>query len=336
MRFVASALALVGCLVAVQAPAAPVPKDGPPRVLAVSANHLGNWEIFLVYPESGDIKNITRNKATDLEPNWSPDGQRIAFVSDRSGENEIWVMSADGSDPKQLTEKCGGCTGLRWSPDGKKIAFTCGKSGTDHIHVADTGTGKVTALTDGETACRQPAWSADSKKLSYSYYGGGFYGTYIMDADGTNKENISGEGGGLDAHWSTDGKRITFTSVRDGNGFRVYAMDADGKSVKQLSMDANGVGNVFPRWSPDGKSVAYGEQVDGVLQIAVVGADGTGQKVITSKASHSFARWSPDGKSLAYLRTVENHSPALVVSDPDGGNAKELIHGYGSGEWRPK
>jgi Tol biopolymer transport system component len=72
------------------------------------------------------------------------------------------------------------------------------------------------------------------------------------------------------------------------------------------------------------------------LQIAVVGADGTGQKVITSKATHVYARWSPDGKSLAYARMTENQSPALVVSDPDGGNARELIHGYGSGEWRPK
>lgn len=336
MRFVAATLVLVGCLLGVRAPAAPVPKFGPPRVLAVAANHLGNWDIFLVHPDTGDIKNLTRHKAADTEPNWSPDGRRIAFVSDRSDESEIWIMGADGSDPTQLTRKSGGCSGPRWAPDGKRIAYTSGKSGTDHIYVADVATGKVTQLTDGAARCRQPAWSADGTRLSYSFYGDGLYATYVMGADGTNKENASGEGGGLDADWSADGKRIAFASVRDGNGFRVYAADPDGKNVKQLSADANGVGNVYPRWSPDGKSVAYGELVDGATQIAVVGADGTGLKVITSKAAHAFPRWSPDGKSLAYLRQAENQPPALVVSDPNGENGRELLRGYGSGEWQPK
>lgn len=333
MRLLAPAVALAAGLLAIPAPAAPAPKDQP-RVLAVCSTHTGNAEIFLVYPDTGDIKNLTRNKASDTEPVWSPDGKRIAFVSDRSGSAEVWVMGADGGDPKQITEKSGGCTWLRWSPDGKKIAFVSGKSGTDHIYAADAETGKVKQLTDGEAACRQPAWSPDGKTLAYSYYAG-VYGIYVMDADGGNKESLAGQGGGLDADWSADGKRVTFTSVRSG-GFRVFTIDPDGRNVKELTTNDNNFGNVFPRFSPDGKTIAYGELVGGVIQVAVVGSDGTGAKVITSKGTNAFPRWSPDGKTLAFARHEADQPPALIVSDPDGQNQREVLRGYSSGEWQPK
>jgi len=89
---------------------------------------------------------------------------------------------------------------------------------------------------------------------------------------------------------------------------------------------------------------AFGELVNGVVQVAVVGADGSDMKVLTkdAKMSHEYARWSPDGKSLSYLRTYRGPEkkdipPALYVSDSDGTNAKELLtHVGGTGEWKPK
>lgn len=68
-----------------------------------------------------------------------------------------------------------------------------------------------------------------------------------------------------------------------------------------LNKKGNSYGNVYPQWAPDGKLISYGEMVDGVVQVGVIGADGTGAKVIT-KAMHRFTRGSPDGKSLSYCR----------------------------------
>ncbi len=326
-------------------PAAPAPKAGPPRVLAVSSSKGGNWDIYLVQPGTGETKNLTDHKAADTSPIWSPDGKRIAFVSDREGTPDIWTMAADGTDVQQLTKKQGSCSGLRWSPDGSRIAFVSAKGGRDDVYTVEVATGKVAQLTTDAAAARQPAWSPDGKKLSYASYSVQ-YATYTMSADGSDKAKLTDANGGLDAAWSPDGKRVAYTAYLYGQkpGFRLFKVGADGKGTKQLPTAPNSFGNVYPQWSPDGTKIAFGELVNGMVQVAVIGADGGEVKVITKGdgMAHEYARWSPDGKSLSYLRTYRGPGkkdvpPALYVSDAEGANAKELItHVGGTGEWKPK
>ena len=344
MRFLAL-LAFVCVLSLAPVAAAPAPKAGPPRVLVVSSNKDGNWEIYLVQPGTGEVKRLTDHKAADTNPVWAPDGARIAFVSDREGGPNVWTMKPDGTDLQQLTKKLGSCSGLRWSPDGSKIAFVSATAGRDQIHAVEVATGKVAQLTADAGAARQPAWSPDGKKLSYTSYAAQ-YATHTVNADGTEKAKLTDANGGVDAAWSPDGKRVAYTAYLYGQkpGFRLFTVGADGKGTKQLPASPNVFGNVYPQWSPDGSKIAFGEWVNGTVQVAVVGADGSDLKVLTKgeKWAHEYARWSPDGKSLSYLRTYRGPEkkdvpPALYVSDANGENAKELItHVAGTGEWKPK
>ena len=72
-------------------------------------------------------KNLTNNIAEDTAPHWSPDGKKIAFVSDRNRMYDIYIMNTDGSEQKNITNSPVFDGGARWSPDGKKIAFISGR-----------------------------------------------------------------------------------------------------------------------------------------------------------------------------------------------------------------
>jgi TolB protein len=328
MRLVALiALAVVPTLL----PAAPVPKAGPPRLIVASSHKDGLWGIYVVHPDTGESKRLTDPRKACYGATWAPDGKRIAFGC-HSG---IWTMNADGTDARQLTEGGGE---RQWSPDGKRFAFML-KDGKERIHIADVATGKLTQLTDGSVPHGQLAWSPDGKRLLYATRGGQGE-VHTISADGTDDQKVTDTNGGWEAAWSPDGKRITYTAFLSAPapGWRVFTVGADGKGRKQLTTGANADGNVFPQWSPDGNLIAFTDLVDGVFQLGVVSAAGGETKIITSgPLAHSCPKWSPDGKSLCYLRTEKAKRPELVVSDPDGANAKVVLTHVGDTvEWLPK
>ncbi|MDY3561210.1 hypothetical protein R5W23_002472 [Gemmata sp. JC673] len=337
MRFALAGL-LCSLTIGAALSTAPVPKAGPTRgLLAVTSNTNGNWEIYLVQASTGAARRLTDNTASDTEPVWSPDGKRLAFTSDRAGEPDVWLMNADGTEPEQLTRKCGGCTSLRWSPDGKRIAFTGRQNGIEQVMAVEVATGKVSRLTDGTVLCRHASWSPDGKKLSFGYFPGR-YAIYTATAEGKELAELTDKKGGLDAAWAPNGQQLAFMTLGADGGWQVFVIGADGKNKKQLTKSANNYGARYPLWSPDGNFISFAEIVDGKLQVAVMRADGSDPKVITSKHEHTLARWSPDGKSLSYVRSEKGQLPALWVSDIDGGNAKELLGGVGTwaAEWKPK
>jgi TolB protein len=336
------AFLLVGMATAV----APSPKPNTTRLLVASSNHSGNWEIYLVQPDTGETKNLTNDKAKDTQPAWSPDGKRIAFVSDRGGAPKLWIMDADGGNPQAISADTKGCSWLRWSPDGKRIAFMIERFGKTDIYTVEVTTGKTIKLTDEKFSSREPAWSPDGKKIAYSYYPEkGRWRLYLMNTDGTAKRDLAGEEGGVGAAWSPDSKQLAFTSLRGDEGFRAYVIDSDGKNVRDLFTHSSPTVCAIPQWSADGKKIAVAEweKTGKMIQIAVTGSDGNGYEILTSTSPHSHARWSPDGKFLSfgsfqdkygYFR--ENQTAVLFVSDVDGKNPREVLRGYGDAEWCPR
>jgi TolB protein len=264
----------------------------------------------------------------------------LLIVSSRGGNAEIYLVNADGSGAKSLTKNKSENAYPAWSPDGSKIAFASDRDGTMNVYVMDADGANVKQLTKGTDVSRIPTWSPDGKRIAFCRATADGSQVLVVDAAGGDAKPVGEDG--WDPAWSPDGKKIAFTSLRGGDGFRVYVMDADGSNVKQLTTNANPQGSVYPAWSPDGKKIAFTDKADTGLELFVIDADGKNAKQLTKQGGTStYAAWSPDGKTIAFYHSADGQSGAFYLIDADGGNRRVLLKDEAQVEggrpaWRPR
>ena len=297
------AVALVVVLQPGQAGAAFPGKNG--KILFASdqvtdENPEGDWEIFSMNPNGSGITQLTKNDVADRGPTGSPDGERIAFFSDRDpvaeGDSDIYVMDADGSNQANVTEDSARDLFPAWSPDGKRLAYSSvqfgGEPGTTDAEIfvvnAD-GTGGRAQLTDNAATDAFPDWSPDGRRIAFVSHRDGNSEVYVMRANGARERNLT-RNPAYDSFpsWSPDGRRIAFETQRDAGTFadvnrEIYAMDANGRNPVNLTRDPIAVDST-PAWSPNGRKIAFKSglrvvagEVDPNDAIYVMNADGSQQ-----------------------------------------------------------
>jgi Tol biopolymer transport system component len=186
---------------------------------------------------------------------------------------DIWVMNADGTNQTNLTNTPDINEGQpAWSPDGTKIAFT--------------GPGELNE--DGS---------------------GGLGDIYVMDADGTNRTNLTDTPDFLDyrASWAPSGTQITFVREVPGQIISeqsdIFVMDANGENANNLTQtDAN---EDDPAWSPDGEKIAFSGVRNGGEEILTMDPDGQNEEILSGDGSDAFDRapdWSPDSTKVVFQK----------------------------------
>jgi len=254
----------------------------------------GAAEIYTIDPDGSNLSVLVSDPAIDATPCWSPDGTRIAFESNRTGDFEIYAADAGGGNVARLTADPGFDGWPRWSPDGVRIAFHSDRTGDSEVYVMDADGSNVVRLTTNPAVDNLPSWSPDGGRIAFQTDRDGNYEVYTMDADGSDPVDLTQDPGGDYApEWSPDGTRIAFVSGRDGNG-EVYAMDADGSSPVNLS--ANPAEESYLAWSPDGSMIAFtSSRAAGGYQVFVMDADGSNPTQLTSSVTtiKCGPRWQP-------------------------------------------
>ena len=270
---------------------------------------------------------------------------RIAFSSNRDGDNDIYVMDVDGGNLQRLTNNSDGDGDPVWSPDGRRIAFTSDRDGhvnrhgwpTHDIYVMDADGSNQRNLTNHPAADWDPSWSPDGKRITFTSWRDGPFNieVYVMDADGNNLQNLTNHPrDDRNPSWSPDGAHIVFSARREGhfeNKFsithEIYIMDADGGNQRRLTENRNN--DWDPVWSPDGKRIAFEADRKGNLEkfdIYVMDADGGNLQNLTQhRAWDSSPSWSPDNEQIVF-HSKRDGNAEIYVMDADGGNLQNLTN----------
>ena len=156
----------------------------------------------------------------DRQPAFSPDGQTVAFASNRSGHWEIWLSTTSGSHARPVTSSVGEYSGWpRWSPDGRRIAFTCRLGEKAHVFVVDADGGRVRRVTGDEADEGRPSWSRDGRSIYFSATDvEGLTQVWRAAADGPGARHQITRHGGFEASERPDGRALLFTRGRDVSG----------------------------------------------------------------------------------------------------------------------
>ncbi|HEY7302811.1 MAG TPA: hypothetical protein VH601_01755 [Bryobacteraceae bacterium] len=155
-------------------------------------------------------KVLIASTLLDSSPQFSPDGNRIAFRSDRSGNNEVWMANADGSDQRQITHFNGPLTGSpRWSPDGAYLALESRDAGNADIYILPPEGGTPRRFTTNTANDILPSWSRDGKSIYFASDRSGKWQVWKQDVAGGEARQVT-KGGGFMAFESFDARFVYF------------------------------------------------------------------------------------------------------------------------------
>ncbi|MGB2693898.1 MAG: DUF5050 domain-containing protein [Dehalococcoidia bacterium] len=128
------------------------------RAVVFESDRDGDFDIYQLDLEAGDVTQLTKESGTDLEAKASPDGKRIAFASDRDGDFEIYTMALDGSDVRQLTDNDAVDRCAHWSPDNARLTFYSQRDGNREIYLMNADGSDLQRLTDDAGQEEVPDW----------------------------------------------------------------------------------------------------------------------------------------------------------------------------------